>query len=175
MVDGVAEKLLELWKRHRPSLQGGIGDDWLTVDSLSIPLDSLWHDLFFRQAPRLQEKHYYGMPTPILFDKALSRVVLKVGGVLFVWFPDTLDRELDIFMRVPPGLPLQAIVARLETSNTPFPETLMESPVWSVPVKELWEWEVEVLGRNRWAELRDRGGDVHSDWLHIPENRIAAS
>ena len=140
-----------------------------------MPLDPLWHDLVYHQASRFHDKHYFGTPIPILYDTAQSRVFLRVGGLLFLWFPNNLDSTFDTFMRVPSGLSLREITARLDASNTPFPETLMEPPVYSVPVKELWQWEVEVLGRNRWAELRRRGGEVHSDWLSLSGNRVGYS
>ncbi|EKM61803.1 uncharacterized protein PHACADRAFT_204957 [Phanerochaete carnosa HHB-10118-sp] len=41
---------------------------------------------------------------------------------------------------------------------------------WGQSLRLMWAWEGEIVGRNRWQELQDRGGDVHRDWLVIPPN-----
>ena len=110
--------------------------------------------------------HILGEPIPLLSGQDL--LILTAGGLLLVW--DAVAFDLYI---VRPGVTLEDLLDQIST-RPGLPARL--APVDDIAeylyltYKDYWNAERRDAGRNRWAELRDRGGWVHEDWLR--EDRI---
>ncbi|EKM61699.1 uncharacterized protein PHACADRAFT_190879 [Phanerochaete carnosa HHB-10118-sp] len=101
---------------------------------------------------------------PIVYQDAgiTTRAVFRAGGLLLVF----VEEPEEACMAVPPGTALEDVVAALEADWYAFPEICEDLHRESVQLQAFARWDAELkCGRNRWIELKDRGGDVHPDWL----------
>ena len=107
--------------------------------------------------------HFYGDPVPLVRNHVL--VVFECGGLLFAWFPDG-ERIFVVHGNITPE--------QLATTWGPHgaghgPATILHADALAVSIGwkyfDMWEWENESFNRNRWVELRDRGGLVHTSLL----------
>lgn len=147
-------------------MPNGWKQDWLREHSLSPGFGRWIHFVPFlcREAYLHEESNFYGRPVPLLHDddEMYARVIFKSGSLYFVMMLES-DNET---MVVPPGLSLEDVVARLEQSyGPPMPFPTIKQNVFCWDALCCWESEVEGTGRNRWAELKARGGEVHPNWL----------
>lgn len=112
--------------------------------------------------------NYFGTPIPLIYqdDEAYDvRTLFKAGGLVFVM----TEVPLVAFMVVPPGTTVEEAAAVLEddTDGFPFPSVSKCMGAYCIQPKAIMKWgsEPKKLGRNRRAELKDRGGEVHADRL----------
>lgn len=111
--------------------------------------------------------HYFGTIMPLMKDPYVS--VFSVGGLLLLWFDDAYELQV-----VSPEVTLAQFIQsardhtifNLPTLSCERDEAARLAGCW---LYEMWMWESGELGRNRWLELKERGGEVHSDWLSRTE------
>lgn len=109
--------------------------------------------------------HFYGEPVPLV-SNTWARI-FSAGGLLFVWVVD------DTLRVVHSGISFAQIAAAYRTPNGgPSLRREPDRSAFDVGARfyDCWLWECEHFGRNRWQELKDRGGDVDEDWTEdVPE------
>lgn len=107
------------------------------------------------------ENHYYGTIIPLVQNHWV--IIFTAGGLLFVRFHE--DLSLGV---VNPGVSLDDLLHMYRDEGDPGgPLTFVEEE-WTVREVigrywDMWNWERATTGRNRWQELKDRGGEVHAD------------
>ncbi|OBZ70873.1 hypothetical protein A0H81_09141 [Grifola frondosa] len=163
-------ELIEIWKSEAPDhIADGWNTDWEYCDRWTIFTGSVGsYAWLFERA-----HHFLGQPVPLLQNEDL--ILFKAGGLLFLWVTDA--DELHV---VDPGTTLDDMVVLIDHGgNLP----LIQSSFVHFKYREgwhyeLWDWEVQVVGRNRWKELKDRGGEVDisrtdnlPDLADIPEKQ----
>jgi hypothetical protein len=106
--------------------------------------------------------HFLGPPIPLVYNSDFS--IFTAGGLLFFWGRVDFDLRVVSF-----DCDLPNLVHRLEHGPLGgwFLRCRPESTVEHVGLafRALWMYECGMHGRNRWQELKDRGGDVHADWI----------
>lgn len=106
------------------------------------------------------EYHFYGAIVPLVRNNWVS--IFSAGGLFFTYF----HWEEPSLRVVPPGVSLDELLDVFREDV--FGPTVALEDEWSVRhvtlrYWRLWDWERLKLGRNRWLELKDRGGDVHAE------------
>lgn len=103
--------------------------------------------------------HFYGDPVPLVSNDWTR--IYSAGGLLFVWVVD------DTLRVVPPGASFDdtAAMYRRPNGGTSLRRE-MDQSAFDVGARfyEYWLWECKYFGRNRWQELKDRGGYVDRWW-----------
>lgn len=153
----------EGWEHDGTSMRRTYGecDSWVRF----VPRIPEWGTEF---AWRLEhEHHFYGRVVPLVRRRSIS--IFSAGGLLFGYFSQD-EPGLRVAL---PGVSLDELLDRLAEDR--FGPTVPLEDEWSVRqiatrYWRLWDWERKTLGRSRWQELKDRGGDVHPDRIeNIPE------
>ena len=111
------------------------------------------------------QAHYYGTPSLLLYSDHEYAAIFKMGGLLFVVFESG-----DTLFVARHGVSATQLALAINNQNygpllhhgvsSDDPRTT-ESYRYFI----LWQWEKHKLGRDRWAELRDRDGEVDPGWL----------
>jgi hypothetical protein len=106
--------------------------------------------------------HFYGDLIPLVRNFWVS--IFECGGLLFVWIAE--NQKLLV---VNPGVTLDELMVFYSGQAGGGAGPISSRPADKLVVDignkfiEMRNWERRVFGRNRWAELKARGGDVHSD------------
>lgn len=102
--------------------------------------------------------HFLGDPVPLVRTSMIT--VFESGGLFFLWIPENVKLYV-----VHPGPALEDI---MEAAGT-IPATLLEEDPLAYNISMLYEnlrtWELMEHKRNRWEELKARGGDVDDNLL----------
>lgn len=163
--------MFDYWK-SQPFFPHNPPPNWY-LDALEIDDsdgDTCYAPWFPRLQPGAEDKawalehyfHFYGTPIPLMRHVNREVSIFYVGGLLFfmwqedVWRSTVVSPDVDVGRlaavldagMVPPGVDLRADKAALEWGHTTRP----------------WIQELR-SGRNRWAEMEQRGGDVDSSWI----------
>ena len=111
-----------------------------------------------------RSEHFLGSPVPLLYHSHYRVTIFKAGGLLFlysagsggIWVMRYGALAADVARAYEIGdMTLYVAMVACE------PLTYAESE-WYLA---MWQWETSAFGRNRWAELAERGGEVDSAWL----------
>lgn len=109
--------------------------------------------------------HILGTPIPLLHREEECITVFTVGGLLCV-----RDQEMCCYYVMQPHVTVDDIVnwvnAGHVVSELPVLQLTGDATVdyESQRFTVMWEWEWAEHGRNRWQELKDRGGEVDACW-----------
>lgn len=129
-------------------------------NQFNIDFVELVPTLATRAAWNLEERHYYGVPKPLLCsDIIVFNILFTSGGLYFAW---SNEEDLEIFEGQDRGdfttLDIKTIEARCRPK-------ILERVDRSGELYQFFEnyliYEMEQLGRNRWIEFRSRGGEIH--------------
>lgn len=111
--------------------------------------------------------HYLGSLVPLIENFYFS--LFTAGGLLLLW--SRLEETMfaispevtfeDFIIRYAPGGGCDVSIASDRLSD-------FAAEQWGRAFYNMWVWEGQTLVRNRWQELKDRGGEVHDDWLSVP-------
>lgn len=105
--------------------------------------------------------HILGTPAPILYQPNETYDLVHIGGLLFVIW------EMYLVYLVDPVVTPQGFVDIAEAKQ-PLPLTKLNYDEVAYRWGRKWwmYWNIERRrGRNRWEEMRERGGDVHPSLL----------
>ena len=169
-VDGSSEGLAEpQWHAARPP---NVPPHWTTLffrDYPKRPWES-WVPFgpVYDNMPWELERtaHYLGAISPLLFNERDWVMIFAAGGLMFVHYLD-LDSIYVMDHRASIGGIARAVdQGRIEDVCV---ETVFEGdlPCSAETYRYLTMWRTEKTssGRNRWRELKQRGGDVDPAWL----------
>lgn len=108
--------------------------------------------------------HLLGPLVPLVRDHQIR--VYSVGGLLLAW-----PEEEFMSQKVSASVWLDELLLEIEDAEDTIGFRVGEyyredelARVVSFRYWNMWNWEHANLGRNRWREFQDRGGDVHPDW-----------
>lgn len=113
-----------------------------------------------------RSRHFLGTPVPILFNPYHLATIFKAGGLMFIFF-----EQADSISVLQPGISAPEAARAVNESRiedlcveTATDEHLCSSESYRYFI--LWQWEKFAFGRNRWRELKARGGEVDPVWLN---------
>lgn len=177
--DSLKQQMLALWRPQQPSQ---IPAGWVreadpgAEDPRAFSLD------WFYYVPRMpielddiawaleHAHHFYGQPVPLVANDWAR--IFSAGGLLFLWVID------DTVRVAPPGTSFEDLAAlNAGGSVAPTLRRTMDNSAFYIGARfwDFWLWECEYRGRNRWQELKDRGGAVHADRLNnAPKPKISS-
>ncbi|EKM55408.1 uncharacterized protein PHACADRAFT_256018 [Phanerochaete carnosa HHB-10118-sp] len=165
-----AELLFAQWRaRHPDSIPRGWERDADDGTSRAFPLD--WTNLTPRIPRDIHDigwsiAHAHHCIGPLVPLMKIYRYSLYTAGDLLLLY----DFEMQQLWIVPPDLTLEQFLATCRAKGISRVPMILRNcdyavVAWGKDSRRMWAWEGKRLGRNRWQELQDRGGDVHRDWL----------
>ena len=157
---------LDRWRPHQPNPPppGWSSDFSSDSDDCPNPAPFLntMRDSIGRQVEH--EYHILGDIVPLLWqrDDEGDIVIAQAGGLLLAflyWHLTTLG----------PGVTAPEVARAVEEGNLALlphsqPRRDRVSEIVGLRFEEMWMQEWATTGRNRWAELRERGGEVDRYW-----------
>ena len=119
---------------------------------------------------RLEDRyHILGTKFPLMTAGSVV-TVFEAGGLLYVDHED-----LNALYIVDEGLTINDFEPVFSGHFIPHGLTLLEGDCTASTdyfrFSEMWAWEWDTSGRNRWQEMKDRGGEVDELWTAEPPNR----
>lgn len=172
------DQFVAYWRSH-PDYPGALTKGWR--------LDGLGNDFngpeWYHYIPLLPQvecdlawifehaQHIYGTVIPLVTMH--SFYVCQAGGILYLFF----GSEEDVYA-VHPGISLSAFLASLDPERD-HPRPLPNATEYLVAddavcnrgymCRCVWDWERLMEGRDRWAEMSDRGADIHPSTATVTE------
>ena len=167
------DTVLSTWRPYQPDpAPPGWSTDFRPRDDVPDHYDSVpdW-TLFARtteedSGSELEDAFFLiGTPFPLLYHPSSELIVVLVGGLMVLC---TADEDPELVFEA--GTTLREIVDAVDNG------TLGALSLRSVRMVRggsylrsrfeiVWQWEWAEFGRNRWQELKDRGGEVDESWL----------
>lgn len=159
--------MIDAW-RSRPFYPHDLPQPWKHAGVSTIDED--WYP-FVQRTPRadtslalLLERsgHCYGTVVPLM--ECGPQTYFHCGGLLFAY----LDEEFVIAL--PPSMTVRDILALQDWPPTRDVKFDRIATAWANASHTMWQWERRIVGRNRWEEMRQRGGDVSTSLVEdLPE------
>ena len=113
--------------------------------------------------------HILGTKFPLMTAGSVV-TVFEAGGLLYVDYEDH-----NALFIVDEGLTIDDIDPVYWGDFIPLGMTRINGDATAITDQfrfpDMWAWEWDSTGRNRWQEMKDRGGDVSDRWLGDPPNR----
>ncbi|KAI0075220.1 hypothetical protein K474DRAFT_1676529 [Panus rudis PR-1116 ss-1] len=112
----------------------------------------------------LENAHWFlGNVLPVLMNTD-EDVILRVGGITLIHAPDINLLEINVVQGDDDPLDVGQELTRKWTSSPRFVQAVphdMTKVEQSERSNVIWAWERQSLGRDRWQELKDRGGRTY--------------
>ena len=112
----------------------------------------------------LEDSFYLiGTPFPLMYHPREELIVVLVGGLLMICYEDDNHKLV-----LESGTTLQELVNAVENGALGalrFVRLDRGATYLRQRFDIIWKWEWAEYGRNRWQELKDRGGEVDVSWL----------